>query len=117
MNIEQVKAQVVAAVLASLIIFVTVAFWQAVTGGGLIRALGGVVAQDLEDVADRVEYVNDRFENLELMITDTPHGCGNPTPPACPQGWIDTDVRFQNTYLGGDCGRGTQYRLCVRVAE
>ena len=117
MNIEQVKARVVAAVLASLIILVTVALWQAATSGWLIQALHGVVDKELQKVADRVEYVNDRFGNLELMITDTPHGCGNPTPSACPQGWTDMDIRFQNTYPGGDCGLGTQYRLCIRVAE
>ena len=117
MDLKSLQSQVASAVIAALIIFLAAALWQSTTGGGLIRVLGGATAAELKGLTDRLGYVNDRFENMELMITTTPHGCGNPSPPACPQGWIDMDVRFQNTYNGGDCGLGTQYRLCIRASE
>lgn len=112
------------AVLAALIVFGVVATGESVREGALIKWLGGATATELEQVMDRTsqvakrtEEVNGRFGKLELMITRVPHGCGPPAPPRCPDGWIDADVRFQNTYRGGDCGRGHQYRLCIRAGE
>ena len=153
--------QVAGAVVAGLVVILIVAASEALTGGWLVRALGGVASADLDQAEerladsvdekiataveavdgrfeladgrfeladgrfeavdnrfDRLEPVNGRFDRLELMVTRTEHGCGPPTPPRCPaeDGWIDNDVRFQNTFSGGSCGRGDQYRICIRVA-
>lgn len=76
-----------------------------------------------ESLAARVEAVNDRFGRLDLMLTRRTRldsDCGtslndSSSAPGCPSGWIDTDTTFTNSWLGGKCGYGTHFRLCIRA--
>ena len=112
---EQIKTPAISSFVAALLLLAVGAAWDFTTEGGLITVLGGMRADEIED---RIESVNGRFDNLELMLNSAPVAECLPQPaPACPAGWIDNDIVFQDAYNGGDCGLGTKWRLCIRAAE
>ena len=116
--------QIAGTVAAGLIVLLIVATLIPIRNGGLISWLGGATAGELRSAETQIKSLDTdiamtaaRFGKLELMIVSTSHGCGSPAPERCPEGWIDGDVRFQNTYNGGSCGRRQQYRLCIRAGQ
>ena len=98
--IETVRNQVVSALITAAILAFAAALWQRVTGGGLIRFLGGVTVQehtalesDVREVAAEITATDGRFDTLELLVVTGPYQGGD--PDSCPEGWIDNDARFQ----------------------
>lgn len=78
-----------------------------------------------ESMSRRLDVVNDRFGKLDLMLVRRlrqDSDCGterddSSSAPNCPEGWIDTDATFTEAWKGGKCGKGSHYRLCIRVDD
>ena len=70
----------------------------------------------VSNVDRQVTVVNERFGKLELRVERKDNSC-NVTTPVCPEGWLETDAVFHNTFPGRGCGEGSIYRLCIRAGE
>lgn len=112
---KQIVILIVGMVGGTLVLGVLASF----TDGRLIELIGGArmeqvetVEQNLNGLRDSITAVDSRFDRLELLIVRGPF-LG--TPDRCPEGWIDNEVRFQDSNTTRPRGDGSQYRLCIRA--
>ena len=119
------RQQIIPGIAGGLILMIISTGIGMMSDGRLIALLGGATASSLANATNllstEITQTDARFSKLELMLTQGDADCDQsrrePQPPRCPEGWIDNDLVFGNSYPGGRCRQGTIHRLCIRAGN
>ena len=109
----KIGEQAVSAVLAAVIVAGGLAIWQSITGGGVIKALGGVT---LDDIPAFVPANEPALTDLKIVSMVTAQNTPSPVLD-CGEGWKATSARFHESYRDQNVQREKHFLICARTGE